>query len=204
MSADSQAVASTDAATKGTALFGAGLAAVYGIMILVIGVFGVVNTLIAEAITVPQPTAVDIDAGASGSLQLVEGTFRMADVTITGIGDSVRALLASSMILDVIMHLSVAFGVFMLCIALMRQRPFMPAMVRTLIFVAFALVICGMLSSGLLGFANMEIASALDRPGFPMVANIDFTAALVGVALAVVATAFQVGRRLQRDTEGLI
>lgn len=57
MSADNQTVASaTDAATKGTALCGAGLAAVYGVMVLAIGVFGVVNTLTAEAVTVPLVT----------------------------------------------------------------------------------------------------------------------------------------------------
>src|SRR5690606_40557057 len=69
----------------------------------------------------------------------------------------------------------VVFGVIMLCVSLLRGRPFMPVMVRTLVATSFALVISGMLSTGLLAFANMEVAHLLDLPGFPMAGNLDFT-----------------------------
>lgn len=194
----------TDAVTIASAITAACLAAFWGIAVTIIGAIGAVNTLTADAVTIPQPVSVDITPGPSGSLHILEGTYRTADIVVSGVSDAVRALLLSSMILDVIMQLAVVFGVIMLCIALGRGRPFMPAMVRTLVFMAFALVICGMLSSGLLGFANMEVADALGREDFPMMAELDFTSAIVGVALALVATAFKVGERLQRDTEGLI
>ena len=194
----------TDTVTIASAVIAGSLAAFWGITVTIIGVVGAVNTLTADAVTMPQPVSVDITPGPSGSLQILEGSYRSADIVVTGVTDVVRALLVSGMILDVIMHLALVFGIIMLCVSLVRGRPFIPAMVRTLVFMAFALVICGMLSSGLLGFANMEVASALDRPEFPIVAELDFTSALVGIALALVATAFKFGERLQRDTEGLI
>ena len=194
----------TDAVTIASAVTAASLAALWGITVTVIGAIGVVNTLTADAVTISQPVSVDITPGPSGSLQILEGSYRSADIVVTGVTDVMRALLVSSLILDVIMHLALVYGIVLFCIALGRGRPFMPAMGRTLVFMSFALVICGMLSSGLLGFANMEVASALDRPEFPIVGELDFTSALVGIALALVATAFKIGERLQRDTEGLI
>jgi hypothetical protein len=155
-------------------------------------------------VTLPQPVSVDIATEPGGSIQLIEGTFRTADITVAGVTAGVRALLASSILLDALTHLAVVFGVIMLCVALVRGRPFMPAMVRTLIGIALALVIGGMLGSGLLGFANMEIAHALNRPDFPMVAELDFTTAFFGIVLALVVSAFKIGERLQRDTDGLI
>jgi vacuolar-type H+-ATPase subunit I/STV1 len=198
------AAAKTDALTIGSTVLTASLAGLYGLAVLVIAVLGVINTVSSDSVTIPQPVSVDIPLEPSGTLELLEGSYRTADITVAGVTAGVRALLVSSMILDAVMHLAVVFGIIMLCVALVRGRPFMRAMVRTLIVISFALVVCGMLGSSLLGFANMEVAHALDRPEFPMVAELDFTSAIVGIALALVATAFKIGERLQRDTEGLI
>jgi vacuolar-type H+-ATPase subunit I/STV1 len=198
------AAAKTDALTIGSTVLTASLAGLYGLAVLVIAVLGVINTVSSDSVTIPQPVSVDIPLVPSGTLELLEGSYRTADITVAGVTAGVRALLVSSMILDAVMHLAVVFGIIMLCVALVRGRPFMRAMVRTLIVISFALVVCGMLGSSLLGFANMEVAHALDRPEFPMVAELDFTSAIVGIALALVATAFKIGERLQRDTEGLI
>jgi hypothetical protein len=196
--------ARVDAATGITVIVTASLAALYGLMVLITGAFIFVNRVVADTVTIPQPVSVDIPVASTGETHLTEGTFRMADITVVGIPDGVRALLASSSALDTIAHLAVVFGVIMLCISLLRGRPFMPAMVRTLTVTSFALVISGMLSTGLLAFANMEIAHLLDLPGFPMMGNLDFTAAFVGLALALVAAVFTIGQRMQRETEGLI
>lgn len=193
-----------DTVGLGTTICAVAIAAVWGLIVLVTGAFRLVHVLASETVTLSQPVSVDIPADTGGSAQLVEGTFRIADITVAGVPGVVRALLATSTALDILAHLSVVIGVIMLCISLMRERPFMPAMVRALIITSFALVVCGMLSTGLLAFANMEVAYALDAPGFPMLGNLDFTAAFVGLALALVATAFAIGQRMQRDTEGLI
>src|SRR5690554_2302082 len=193
-----------DAATGITVIVTASLAALYGVMVLITGAFIFVNRLTADAVTIPQPVAVDIEVESATQTHLTEGTFRMADITVAGIPDGVRALLASSSALDTVAHLAVVFGVIMLCVSLLRGRPFLPVMVRTLVITSFALVISGMLSTGLLAFANMEVAHLLDLPGFPMAGNLDFTAAFIGLALALVAAVFTIGQRMQRDTEGLV
>jgi len=194
----------TDAVGMGTVITAVTIAAAWGLMVLITGVFRLIHVVASATVTLPQPVSTPIPADATGSLQLVEGTFRMADITIAGVSGAVRSLLAASTILDVLANLSVVIGVIMLCISLMRGRPFIPAVVRALVITSFALVVCGMLSTGLLAFANMEVAYALDQPGFPMLGNLDFTAAFVGLALALVATAFTIGQRLQRETEGLV
>lgn len=193
-----------DAATGATIIVTASITALYGLMVLITGAFRFVNTLVADAVTIPQPVSVDIAVESTGATHLTEGTFRMADITVAGAPGGVRALLASSVALDTVAHLAVVFGVIMLCVSLLRGRPFMPVMVRTLVITSFALVISGMLSTGLLAFANMEIAHLLDLPGFPMAGTLDFTAAFIGLALALVAAVFTIGERLQRDTEGLV
>lgn len=180
------------------------LAGIYGVMVLATGAFGVAGAIASETITVPQPTSVDIAPDTGEGTLIIEGTFRTADITVAGATDLARTFLALSRAFDVVTQLAVVLTVILLCIALVRRRPFMRAMVRTLIASSFALVIGGMLTTALLGFTTMEIAHSLDRPGFPMMAELDFTALFFGLGLALVATAFAAGERLQRDTEGLV
>ena len=194
-----------DTSTMITAVVTASGAALYGAVVLITGVFGTIAALSAESVTLPQPVDAAIPSStAADGTTLVEGTYRMSDITVTGLGAGVRALLAGSRVLDLSMHLTVAIGVILLCVALAKGRPFIPLMRRALIVISMTVIVGGLLGSGLLGFANMEIAHSLDRAEFPMVANIDFTAAIVGVALALVAAAFELGERLQRDSEGLV
>jgi hypothetical protein len=195
---------SADSLTIGSTVAIAVLAGFYGLMIFVIDTFGFVTALTTNTVTVPQPSSLDIAAGASDGLRIVEGSYSTALLTVSGASDAIQALVLSSRAFDTLTHLAVVLAVIMLCVALVRRRPFIRAVVRALVGASFALVIGGMLSSGPLGFATMELALALDRPEFPAAANLDFTAAFIGIGLALVATAFAVGERLQRDTEGLV
>ncbi|WP_167042496.1 hypothetical protein [Salinibacterium sp. ZJ454] len=181
------------------------VAALLGVAMLAIGVFGVIHASTADVVTLPQPVAAEIAVEPkSGTTTLIEGTYRMADVAVAGLDAAPRALLAVSHGFSTIMYVAVSAAVIVLCIGLLRGRPFMPVIRRTVIATSGALIIGGMLSTGLLGFATMEVADALNRPEFPLMANLDFTAPLVGVALALVALAFSVGEKLQRDTDGLV
>lgn len=183
----------------------AALAALWGVVVLTIGVFGTVNFIASENLTLPQPVKVPIASSATdATARLVEGTFTSADIVVSGASGAVRALLVSSVALDAIMHLVVAAAIVALCVGLMRGRPFRPSLRRMLMAAALALVIGGLGSSALLGFANMELAHELELEGFPMVADVSFTAALIGVVLALVVAAFELGERLQRDTDGLV
>lgn len=182
------------------------VAGLYGIAVLVIAVLGTINMLVAESIRLPQPvdSPVTVTPGADASLQVLEGTFRSADIEISGASPVIRSLLTSSMVLDTITQLAVVAGLIALSVALLRGRPFVPSLRRVLMGVSLALIVGGMGSAGLLGFANLEVAAALDAPGFPMMAEFDFTAAIIGLVLALVVVVFEFGERLQRDTEGLV
>src|SRR5690554_2331797 len=136
-----------DAATGVSIIITASIAAVYGLMVLITGGFRFVNTLVAEAVTLAQPVSVDIAVEPASGTHLTEGTFRMADIAVAGLPGGVRALLSSTVALDAIAHVAVVFGVIVLCVSLMRGKPFMPTMVRTLTITSFALVVSGMLST---------------------------------------------------------
>jgi hypothetical protein len=189
------------------ALVGTAVAAgLWGIAVLVTGVMGTVNMLVAESIRLPQPvkTPAEVAIDPDAAVQLVEATNRSADIEIAGASTVIRSLLASSWALDTVMHLAIVVGLIALSVALLRGRPFVPNLRRVLMGVSLALVVGGLGSAGLLGFANMEVAAALDAPGFPVMAEFDLTAPLIGLVLAVVVIVFEFGERLQRDTEGLV
>ena len=182
------------------------VAGLYGIAVLVIGALGTVNMLVAESIRLPQPVdaAVQVTPGPDASLQLVEATYLSADIEIAGASQVIRSLLASSLLLDTLTQLATVAGLIALSVALLRGRPFVPSLRRVLMGVSLALVVGGLGSAGLLGLANLEVAAALDAPGFPMIADFDFTAAIIGLVLSLVVVVFEFGERLQRDTEGLV
>src|SRR5690606_36489167 len=153
----------------------AGVAALWGIAALVIGAFGTINALVGQTVTLPQPVSLPTPQSApDATTRLVEGVFRSADITVSGASGAVRGLLASSTALDAVMHVVVVAAVIGLCVGIMRGRPFRPSLRRMFVAAALALIVGGLGSSALLGFANLELAHDLDLEGFPMVANISF------------------------------
>ncbi|SEB85696.1 hypothetical protein SAMN04489806_1960 [Paramicrobacterium humi] len=196
----------TDAATAVITLVIASVAALFGLAMTLIGVLGIVNAFVGEELIIPvsADAAASVAGAEAGANGLAAATFTGADAHVANASGLVRLLVGSHALLSMVVEVSVAATISILCIALVRGRPFVPLLRRSIVALAFVLVIVGSLARAALAFANLELATEWDLAAFPPAAVFDFTPMIVGVVLALLATAFTVGERLQRDTEGLV
>ncbi len=121
-----------------------------------------------------------------------------------------RWLLLAEVALPALATVIVCAALWWLGLSLIRQRAFRRSMVPALATSAFALVVTGMLGPFLGAIARSQIVEQLAAAGadtdafWAFVVEMNPASIGWGIALALVATAFEVGRRLQRETEGLV
>lgn len=151
--------------------------------------------------------------------QVSEARYESAALTVTGLPTSVRWPFAAQSAVTALAVVGVSLALLWLALRVLRNRPFGRSMTAALVASA-VLIIVGGTASQLLGAAGnaavvhhlgTDITGGADtaRPeGYEglMAYALDLSLAPIGVgmALAVVALAFQIGARLQRDTEGLV
>ncbi len=91
------------------------------------------------------------------------------------------------------------------CLELARGRAFSASTVR-IVFIGTAVLLLGWVLGSV--FRSMATTSAVavvsDGDHLPVLLTTDFAPAFAVLALAAVGTAFQIGHRLQRETEGLV
>lgn len=176
---------------------------------LVWGIFAFVDMLTSANVPVTQPVRVDVtDIATNGPASVVSGAASSADVVLSGLSLGSRLLLGSGTLLLALVQMMIAIAVVVLCRQLLAGRPFVRSLRRLLSVLAVVVLAGGMIGQALYGFGNFQVASELnDDPGgtaFPMMMHLDSTPFIVGVVLALLATAFTVGERLQRETDGLV
>ena len=107
--------------------------------------------------------------------------------------------------------LAIAGLVLLLCITILRGRPFTRTMTRYIGGAGLTLAVGGTISQFLTAMSHWVLVDALKDLGHPDGVTvpdpswtIDFTPIAAGIVLTVIAAAFEIGTRLQRDTEGLV
>ena len=185
------------------------LAALFAGGALLWGVLGLVHTLTADAVPVTQPVTVTMtDVATDGTASVLSGEATQADLSLAGLSLLARLLLGSGTLLVALVQVMIAVAVVALCRQLQAGRPFVPAIRRLLTASALVALAGGLLGQALYGFGNFQVAVELieDPTGtaYPMMMLIDSTPIAVGAVLALIATAFTVGERLQRETDGLV
>ncbi|KDA06929.1 hypothetical protein DC31_07780 [Microbacterium sp. CH12i] len=187
--------------------FIAGAAAAIAIVDLVALVVRVSTIATSEEVTVYGIPLMDFSADrvAAASPQVSSAYFESLTLTASGLGGSVRGLLITAAILSALVAIGVCAVVAWLCLRVFIGRPFVRSATWG-IGIASILVVAGGLGGLLFNtIANAEIAETLglSDAGLPVfLAVLDFTPLGWGLALAVVAGAFEIGQRMQRDTEG--
>jgi hypothetical protein len=145
---------------------------------------------------------------ATGSAHIVSGTFDRADLLVTGIGIGPRIALAASVAVSALSSFAVAATIVALCRAILVGRPFVRSVTWLLSTASVVLIGGSLVGLGLDTFAMFSIAAALnpDPMGtvFPFTSEYDFAPLLIGLVLGAVATAFHLGQKMQRDTDGLV
>lgn len=188
------------------ALFGA-LAT--GVIATVIGARGLVSSLSSGEIPVTLLTDAALPPEASGgTAQIVDGTFETAFVTLSNLTPLTSILLALGAIVGILTTLIVSTAIALLCWKLLKRRPFDRSVSWMAYAVGCVLLVGTILGQGFGGLGRMMAASELNHDGldgfWPLTTPLDFAPAFVGIVLLLVATAFETGRRMQRDTEGLV
>lgn len=188
------------------------IALVYAVVALAGGVIAVVESLGSESLEMTLPATAGLPAtvlgnpDALGEARVLGGQFTQASASIADLGLAPRALHAAGSGILALTAVTVALALAYFCWKLHKRQPFMAATTRAITIAAAALLAGGFAGQALLGFSAW---TAIDQLGlhqdlFPLSMQIDLIPAAAGVALAIVATAFRLGERLQRDTERLI
>lgn len=188
----------------------AAIALVYAIIAAVSSVGQLLQAVSSAGmhITLDANLPVSLDADDGGTATILSGSFSSADLVLTGVSSTARALLGTGILVTGIMHVTLAVAFALLCISLVRGRPFTRSMTWLLTAASAILMIGGVLGQGCIAFSQFMVASELSgeptTSAFPIAANIDLLPIIVGIGLGAVASAFEIGQRLQRDTDGLV
>ena len=139
-----------------------------------------------------------------------EARYTTMEATIPALPTGETILLAGAYALNQVSFLAVAALMFLLALRLRGQSLFTPGSVKIVAACGVVLALAGSLAQVLGSAARTRIAELIGAnqrtPGESILFVGEFNAVplLAGIVLVLVAGVFQYGRRLQRDTEGLI
>lgn len=181
-----------------------------------IGVAATVGAIDAgvEIFGSPVPVSLPVNGAEMASLADADGIasaeYTQSLVSLATVDAGTRWLLFAEVALPALATIIVCAALWWLGLSLIRQRAFRRSMVPVLATAAFALVVTGMIAPLFGAFGRAHVveqltASSADTGQFwPFLYSADLTPIGWGIALALVATAFEVGQHLQRETEGLV
>lgn len=186
-----------------------GAAAAVGVVELAFLVIRVIDLVTDRSNEVAGLTLVDTGAGAftGASPAVVDATYDSVSLTIEGLPMHVRALLVGDAILGALVPIGICAVLAWLCVRVFLGRPFVASATWGVGIVAL-LIIVGELGSVLVfSIAEAEVAAFLGLAGDLLptfLAVVDLAPLGWAAALTVVAAAFEIGQRMQRETEGLV
>lgn len=164
------------------------------------------TTVLGMELAIPQPTPnvaalPNVESAASPTV----------DVTFADAPPRVAAWLLTAELLPMLLVLAICASAIWLSIGLVHGRPFTRRFPIALVCVAGAVMICGIGSQLATAIARAEVALVLNtaspqiEPGFALFSiALDLSPFGWGLLLGLLAGAFQVGTRMQRETELLV
>lgn len=188
----------------------AGATAAIGVVDLVLLVGRVIHlagdsTTVVDGISLTDATA-PLVTGASPFV--VAANYESLSMTIEGLPATSRGYLIAAMIAGTLVSIGIATMIAWLCLRVFVGRPFVRSTTLGIGIVAILVIAGGLGSSLFSSVAHAEIMKFLDLAGEQGLPVALFTVDLAplgwGLALAVVAAAFELGQRMQRETEGLV
>lgn len=154
-----------------------------------------------------------------GLSAITQARYESVAVTVTDLPASARWLLWGEHSASALIIIGVCAVVIWLCARIWHQRTFGGSITGALVATALLVLICGLAKQifaavgrsrivdflGLESTAGMSLGDSQMQEGF-MAYSLNLSVAPIGVAIALllVAVAFRVGTRLQREVEGLV
>jgi len=183
---------------------------VYAVIVLVSGITRLVHQLSTR--TWSGSLIVDDalpDSADGGTAALLRGRYESATVTLGDLSDGAFALLTTGLVFSIITTATVACAFVYLSWRLLRSKPFKKSLSIAFITAGGALLIGTVLSLGFDALGKMiavtELLGEDKLEGFwPVAVQGDLGAIGFGLALLIVACAFEYGERLSRETDGLV
>ena len=179
--------------------FIAGAAAAVGAVSIVALALRVMAVTTGPVTVAGVPTSEPIDAGFGGA------TFDQVSITTDTLSDDGRLYLVLAAVLSCLLALGICAVVALLCVRIFLGRPFGPVLTWGTAAVAILVFFAGLGVPTLEGMAAQQLAIQLNLEQLPVfLVEVDLAPLAWSLALAVVAGAFEIGQRLQRETEGLV
>ena len=190
-----------------------GLVATGAVSIGVAAIVGAVGRGI-EIFGSPVAVSLPVEGASMRSLTDASGVaaaeYTQSLVSFETLEAGTRWLLLLEAALPALATVLVCMSLWWLGFSLIRQRAFRRSMAPVLGTAAISLVVAGMIGPLFGGIGRAQIVEQLTASGgdtsefWAFVVEANLAPLGWGIALALVATAFEVGQRLQRETEGLV
>lgn len=145
---------------------------------------------------------------------ITEARYEAVTAVVEGVPSAARWLLWGAEATGSLAAIGVCLALIWLCVRVARQRPFGRSATVALLITAALVMVGGVLPQMLATMGRAEVvdhlgvAEMLAEQGRGMVMSFSLELSLapigIGLALGVVAAAFEIGERLQRDTQGLV
>lgn len=188
-----------------------GLVATGAVSIAVASLTGAVGRAIeifASPVSVDLPVHDATMTGLTDAAGVASAEFTESTVSFQTLDAGTRWLMFAEVGLPALATIVVCMTLWWLGYSLIRQRAFRRSMVPVIGAAAVALVAAGAFAPLLGGIARAQAVEQLPASTsdafWTFLVTLDPAPIGWGIALALIASAFEVGRRLQRDTEGLV
>ncbi|WP_167050603.1 hypothetical protein [Salinibacterium sp. ZJ77] len=159
----------------------------------------VVDLLTGPVVVRRVPTESPVDAGFAGA------TFDRVDVPVSDPSAGIRGFLIASETTSSLLSIGICLVLAWLCLRVFLGRPFGSAATWGVGAVSLLVIIAGLGTPFFDGMAAQRVATDLGIAELPtFLVEVDLAPIGWGLAIAVVGSAFEIGQRLQRDTEGLV
>ena len=194
--------------------FALGIIATGAISVAVAALVAVIRggmEIFGSAPTVRMPVTGGDVPGLTGVPEISAASYASADVTFSALPGAVGWMLWLELALPALATIGVCIVAWWLGVSLMRARPFRRAMSTAIGVVAVLVVVGGVLGQVLGAFGRALLVDDLAATSSEVtdvfgtfMLELNLAPVGWGFALALVAGAFAIGARLQRDTEGLV
>ncbi|TQO20307.1 hypothetical protein FB472_1937 [Rhodoglobus vestalii] len=190
-----------------------------GVVNLIVLVFRSIHTLTANVLSVAGLPLANAQAPefADAAVAISDARYESVALMIEGLPPGLRWLMVSDFTLSALLGIGLSVIVIILGTHLLKKHPFARAATWSTFAAAVLVMVTGMLSPLLHAIADAEIVKFLgeailansdtgfDQEGLIIFGVIvDLSPLAWGLALGVVAAAFEFGQRLQRETDGLV
>lgn len=190
-------------AEKATLGFIAGAAVAVAVVSTIFAVGHIVDLVTGGPATLRDAVLADaVDVELSGALA---GTADTVDFTVASLPDGATAALVGAAAIGAALTIGVCGVVALLCVRILLGRPFVRSATWGIAVVAILVLLAALGRPLLTGVAHAEAAAGLGLDALaPFAVELDPAPLGWSFALTVVAGAFEIGQRLQRDAEGLV